>query len=146
MLVNQAYIEHTGTASSKPELLSMGESQRFAEFEGVLGEAALAHPVFRLGTKLPLCTPSALLAIVPGQYQAENVTYEWATKALRQPEPGLHRQSYVCPITRHLHVWQQLREGKGLVVSCFAQQQSKGPYRQGRLYRIHTYGNGHNAF
>lgn len=95
--VSQVHIEHTGTASSKLELLSVGKRQSLAESKSVLGEVARAHPVLHLGTRLPLCSPSVLLVIVHGQCQAD--TYQWATKALRQPELGLQRQSYGCPIT-----------------------------------------------
>lgn len=89
--VGQVHIEHTDTASSKLELLSVGESQRFVESKGVLREAAWAHHVLCLGTRLLLCAPFVLLVIVHRQSQAEDITYQGATKALRQPELGPHR-------------------------------------------------------
>lgn len=90
--VNQVHNECMGTDSSKMQLLSVGESQRFAKSKGVLGHAAWAHTVLHPGSRLPLCTPLVLLVIVHGQHQAENVTYQWATEVSRHPEVGLHRQ------------------------------------------------------
>lgn len=74
------------------------------------------------------------------------VTHPWANQASGQPEPGLHRQGYKGPRTQHLQVWQRLREGNRKVVSCLTQVQTEESYKQGRIYKVHIYGNGFNAF
>lgn len=65
-----------------------------------------------MGLLVGTLTPSVLLVIVHGWCQAENITYQWANQASGQPELGLDRQSYKCPGTQHLYVWQWLREAK----------------------------------